>query len=86
MNERKAREALPSKGSENRGYISPNIVKGFSFFVISVCIVISVVATILAIWKFAETDVLWRTVATCFVVASGAAIFTFVNAVFGEKG
>ena len=75
----------PSEENKKRGYINPNVVKRFSFFVITVCIVISVVATILAIWKFAETDVLWRTVATCFVVASGAAIFAFVNAVFGDK-
>ena len=45
-----------------------------------------VVATILAIWEFAETDVLWRTVATCFVVGAGAAVFALVNNVFGDKG
>ena len=71
---------------ERRGYINPRIVKGFAFFVITVCIVISVVATILAIWEFAETDVLWRTVATCFVVGAGAAVFALVNNVFGDKG
>ncbi len=86
MSEQVSRQAVSSKGSGKRGYINPRIVKGFSFFVITVCIVISVVATILAIWKFAETDVLWRTVATCFVVAAGAAIFAFANAVFGDKG
>lgn len=84
MNAHEAHQA--SKGNEKRGYIAPRIVKGFAFLVITVCIVISVVATIFAIWEFAETDVLWRTVATCFVVGSGAAVFALANAVFGDKG
>ncbi len=75
-----------SKENDKRGYIAPRIVKGFAFLVIAVCIVISVVATTLAIWEFAETDVLWRTVATCFVVGSGAAVFALANTVFGDKG
>ena len=72
--------------SGKRGYINSRIVKGFAFLVITVCIVISVVATVLAIWEFTETDVLWRTVATCFVVGAGAAVFALVNNVFGDKG
>lgn len=75
----------PAGKNEKRGYISPGAVKGFAFFVITLCIVISVVASVLAIWEFAETDVLWRTVATCFVVAAGVAIFAVVNNVFGDK-
>ena len=74
-----------TKRKKRRGYINPNVVTGLAFFVITICIVISVAASVLAIWKFAETDVLWRTVATCLVVAFGAATFTFVNTVLGDK-
>ena len=74
------------KGKEKRGYLNPQIVKGFAFFVITICIVISVVACLLAIWEFAKPDVLWRTVATCVVVAAGVAIFTVVNTAFGDQG
>jgi len=73
-----------SQGRENRGYMNPRVVKGFAFVVITLCLVTSVVACILAIWQFADTDVLWRTVATCCVVAGGAAIFAVVNRVFGD--
>ena len=73
-------------GKDKRGYIKPNAVKGFAFVVITICIVTSVVACVLAIWEFANTDVLWRTVATCSVVAAGVAIFAVVNTVFGDKG
>ena len=75
-----------SQGKGRRGYLNPQIVKGFAFFVITICIVISVVACLLAIWEFAKPDVLWRTVATCVVVAAGVAIFTVVNTAFGDKG
>jgi len=73
-----------ARGHEHRGYMNPSVVKGFAFVVITLCLVTSVVACILAIWQFADTDVLWRTVATCCVVAGGAAIFAVVNRVFGD--
>jgi hypothetical protein len=75
-----------SQGTKTRGYIRPQAVKGFAFVVITLCLVISVGACILAIWEFAKTDVLWRTVATCVVVAAGVAIFAGVNTVFGDRG
>ena len=80
----KDQDLSSSTSKAKRGYINPKAVKGFAFFIITICIVISVVASILAIWKFAETDVLWRTVATCFVVAGGVGIFALVNGVFGD--
>ena len=73
-----------SRSREHYGYIDPRIVKALAFVIITICLVISVVACILAIWQFADTDVLWRTVATCCVVAGGAAIFAVVNRVFGD--
>ncbi len=78
------RDVSPAKKKAKRGYLNPNAVKGFAFFIIAICIVVSVVASILAIWQFAETDVLWRTVATCVVVAAGVGVFTFINSVFGD--
>ncbi len=75
-----------SHGQRRRGYIKPDTVKWCAFAVITICIVTSVVASILAIWEFARTDVLLRTIATCVVVAAGVAIFAVVNAVFGNKG
>ena len=74
------------KGKEARGYIKPQAVKRFAFCVTTLCLVISVVACILAIWQFAQTDILWRTVATCFVVAAGVMIFAVVNTIFGDQG
>jgi len=76
----------PSQGQKTRGYIQPRAVKAFAFVVITICIVISAVACILAIWEFAKPDVLWRTMATCVVVAAAVAIFAVVNTVFGDQG
>src|SRR5216117_3880954 len=51
-----------------RGFLNPRVVTSVSFWTTSACIVVAVVSCLLAIWNFAGTDVLWRTVATCAVV------------------
>ena len=50
---------------QNRGFLNPRSIWRFSFWTISACLLVAVVASILAIWQFAGTDALWRTVATC---------------------
>jgi len=45
---------------------------------------VAVLASLLAIWKFAGTDILWRTVATCAVIGSGTVAFYWVNVLFGR--
>jgi hypothetical protein len=47
------------------------------------CILVAVVASLLAIWKFTGTDVLWRTVATCAVIGGGTIAFFCINVLFG---
>jgi hypothetical protein len=66
------------------GFLNNKIVRGFSFWTTAMCILVAVGASLLAIWEFTGTDVLWRTVATCAVVASGAISFSWANVLFGE--
>lgn len=68
-----------------RGFLNPGKVRAFAFWVISACILISVVACIMAIWEFSERDALWRTIATCVVVAGGCGVFSVVNLSFGSS-
>jgi membrane protein YdbS with pleckstrin-like domain len=65
-----------------RGYLNPSLVRSVAFWITSTCILIAVLASLLAIWRFTGTDVLWRTVATCIVVAGGTVAFAFVNSLF----
>ena len=51
----------------------------------TICIVVAVVACLLAIWQFTGTDVLWRTVATCVVIGAGTLAFSFVNGLFDRE-
>lgn len=67
-----------------RGFLNPTKVRAFAFYVISLCILVSVVASIFAIWEFAGKDALIRTIATCVVVAGGCAVFAVVNVSFGS--
>jgi hypothetical protein len=79
VEEHKVSERKPRK----RGFLRTGSVRAFAFWTITLCVVISVIASILAIWEFAGTDVLWRTVATCVVVGIGTGIFAFINNTFG---
>jgi Na+-transporting NADH:ubiquinone oxidoreductase subunit NqrB len=51
--------------------------------VITVSLVVCTVLCILAIWKFTESDAVWRAIATFIVVSIATAIFTFVNEKLG---
>ncbi len=55
-----------------------------SFWTTSACILVAVLSALLAIWKFAGTDILWRTVATCAVIGSGTVAFYWINVLFGK--
>jgi drug/metabolite transporter (DMT)-like permease len=66
-----------------RGYLNPRRVVAISFWTVTGCILVAVVASVLAIWQFTGTDTLWRTVATSLVVGAGTLAFAWVNAMFG---
>lgn len=69
---------------KRRGYLDARKVRSFSFWITSACILVAVLASLLAIWQFAGTDILWRTVATCLVIGSGTVAFYWVNVLFGK--
>lgn len=62
---------------KRRGYLNPALVARFSFWTTTVCVLVAVVVSILAIWQFMGTDSLWRTVATCAVIAAGTLAFSW---------
>ena len=64
---------------EMRGVLEPNLVRIISFIVITISLVACTVLCILAIWKFTESDAVWRAIATFIVVSVATGIFTFVN-------
>ena len=80
-------QAIEPKKSKSRkltkGFLNPKIVRAITFYIISACVIFSVLVCILAIWDFAETDSFWRMIATFAVIAVGSAIFAFVNNIFG---
>jgi hypothetical protein len=70
---------------KRRGYLNRALVVSFSFWMTTVCILVAVVASVLAIWEFTGTDALWRTVATCAVIGAGTLAFSWINGLF-ERG
>ena len=75
----------PSRpASVRKGFFSPKIVRAVSFYIITLCLALSVFVCILAIWDFARDQVWCRLTASCLVVAFGTGLFSFVNSIFGE--
>lgn len=77
------REITIKTKTELRGVLEPKLVRLISFVVITVSLVACTVLCILAIWKFTESDAVWRAIATFIVVSIATAIFTFVNEKLG---
>jgi hypothetical protein len=67
---------------KNRGFLNPTAIRLFAFWTTTMCLLVAVVASILAIWQFTGTDALWRTVATCAVIGAATLIFAWVNGLF----
>lgn len=68
---------------EIKGVVSPALVRIISFTIITLSLVACTVLCILAIWKFTESDAVWRAIATFIVVSVATGIFTFVNEKLG---
>lgn len=71
------------KPTRTRGVVNPQAVRWIAFAVITVSLVVCTVLCILAIWKFTESDAVWRAIATFVVVSIATAIFTVVNEKLG---
>ena len=69
--------------TKTRGVVDPRLVRMIAFVVITVSLVACTVLCILAIWKFTESDAVWRAIATFIVVSIATAIFAFVNEKLG---
>ena len=64
---------------ETKGVVNPQLVRSIAFVVITLSLVVCTVLCILAIWKFTESDAVWRAIATFIVVSVATGVFTFVN-------
>ena len=69
--------------TDRRGIVNPQIVRWIAFTVITISLVACTVLCILAIWKFTESDAVWRAIATFIVVSIATAIFALVNEKLG---
>jgi membrane protein YdbS with pleckstrin-like domain len=78
-------ESRAARSRQRRGYLNPHTVRAVSFWTTSACILVAVVASLLAIWQFAGTDTLWRTVATCIVIGGGTVAFYVINVLFDKS-
>jgi hypothetical protein len=81
--DRERNEQVVKIRHELRGVLDPSLVRVISFTVITISLIACTVLCILAIWKFTESDAVWRAIATFIVVSVATGIFTFVNEKLG---
>jgi uncharacterized membrane protein YqjE len=82
MQEQKPEHIIKIK-EETKGVVNPKLVRIIAFTIITLSLVTCTVLCILAIWKFTESDAVWRAIATFCVVSVATGIFTFVNEKLG---
>lgn len=68
-----------------KGFFNPKAVKTVAFTLITLCLIGSIVVSIMAIWDYADSDTLWRMLATMGVIGLGSAVFAYTNHIFGEE-
>ena len=76
---------LPERPAKRHGFLNTEVVRAFTFWTTSLCVLVAVVASLMAIWEFSGTDELWRTVASCAVIGGGTMAFSLVNGLFGTS-
>jgi hypothetical protein len=74
--------SVESGKPRKQGYLNQANIVRFAFWTTSACILVAVVASVLAIWEFTGTGALWRTVATCAVIGAGTLTFSWINGLF----
>lgn len=74
---------LEQMDKNEKGFLNPEKVKAFAFFIILACVIIGIIVSILAIWEFAERDTLYRALATLGVISFGCIAFSFINDYYG---
>ena len=74
--------SMPKKNK--KGYVSSTTIRSICFYVLVFCILAGVSMCVLAIWDFANEDVLWRSLATISVIAGGTLAFAFLNGLFAD--
>ncbi len=68
----------------SKGYLPHRVIKGFVFWILSVCIAVFTVAAILQAWgaigELAASRCMW----TAFMLSLGSVAFLIVNYIFGD--
>ena len=72
-------DAVVEVKTKTRGVVNPTLVRSIAFGVITFSLVICTVLCILPIWKFSESDAIWRAIVAFVVVSIAMAIFPFVK-------
>lgn len=66
-----------------KGYLDHRIIKGTIFYICTICLLLGMVCSVLAIWDLIDEQGLHRSLGTLAVIAFGSLLFMGINLAFG---
>lgn len=66
-----------------KGYLDHRIIKGAIFYICTICLLLGMVSSVLAIWDILDEQGLHRSLGTLAVIAFGSLLFMGINLAFG---
>ena len=66
-----------------KGYLDHRIIKGAIFYICTICLLLGMVSSVLAIWDVLDEEGLHRALGTLAVIAFGSLLFMGINLAFG---
>lgn len=67
-----------------KGYLPHKVIKGFVFWILSLCLAAATLTGILYRWKVLDEEAANRCLWSAFILALGSLVFLFINVLFGD--
>lgn len=74
----------PGPAPLRAGFIKPQTMRGVSFVVTVLCLLVAGSGLVLGIWDQVSNETLWRLLATVVTVMAGTGFLAFLNTAFGK--
>ena len=67
-----------------KGYLDHRVIKGAIFYICTLCLLLAMIASVLAIWEMIGEEHLNQCLGTLAVIAFGSLLFLGLNLAFGS--
>lgn len=75
----------PPKAREAKGVIPLRTARAVAFAIMTLTLAACTLMSLLAVWDYMHSDVLWRSMSTVAIVLVATGLFTVVNEYYGRE-